>query len=161
MLEPDEYEQQLTDLLSDPIPKEVVVVGEVSAARVDAARWPIKEFHDLTQCIDGVSQIQAQSSLLLTITPDRIDTTARLLGRACQLFPQQVLIELQHNTGDKTASQSFRETCFAMGFRHALQGVSDVTEYQLYEFRLKNYKQAPDWLNARFWANPERYNMLD
>ena len=27
----------------------------------------------------------------------------------------------------------------------------------LYQFDLATYKQVPDWLNARFWANPERW----
>lgn len=26
-----------------------------------------------------------------------------------------------------------------------------------FEYRMTTYKPAPDWLNARFWANPERY----
>jgi len=30
-----------------------------------------------------------------------------------------------------------------------------------YEYRLSEYKRAPDWLNARFWANPERFSLLD
>lgn len=27
----------------------------------------------------------------------------------------------------------------------------------LYQFDLATYKQVPDWLNARFWANPQRW----
>jgi hypothetical protein len=29
--------------------------------------------------------------------------------------------------------------------------------WALYEYDLATYKPAPDWLNARFWANPERW----
>jgi len=34
-------------------------------------------------------------------------------------------------------------------------------ENRWYEYRLSHYKQAPDWLNARFWANPERFKLDD
>lgn len=27
----------------------------------------------------------------------------------------------------------------------------------LYQFDIATYKQVPDWLNARFWAHPERW----
>ena len=29
--------------------------------------------------------------------------------------------------------------------------------WQIFEFDLHNYKPAPDWLNAKNWANPERW----
>ena len=31
----------------------------------------------------------------------------------------------------------------------------------MFEFRLHDYKQRPDWLNARYWAHPERFDMTD
>ena len=27
----------------------------------------------------------------------------------------------------------------------------------LFTYDLREYKQVPDWLNAKFWANPERF----
>ena len=33
----------------------------------------------------------------------------------------------------------------------------EVEKVTLYQFDLATYKQVPDWLNARFWANPERW----
>jgi len=30
---------------------------------------------------------------------------------------------------------------------------------QIYYFSLQSYKTQPDWLNSRFWANPERWNL--
>ena len=36
--------------------------------------------------------------------------------------------------------------------------VADKAEpIALYQFDLATYKQVPDWLNARFWAHPERW----
>ena len=33
----------------------------------------------------------------------------------------------------------------------------EVEPIALYQFDLATYKQVPDWLNARYWANPERW----
>ena len=31
-------------------------------------------------------------------------------------------------------------------------------ENEFWQFNILTYKQVPDWLNARFWANPENWN---
>lgn len=33
----------------------------------------------------------------------------------------------------------------------------EAEKVTLYQFDLATYKQVPDWLNARFWAHPERW----
>lgn len=44
--------------------------------------------------------------------------------------------------------------CLGLGFvRCALTG-----QQRFYLFDLKTYKPAPDWLNPRFWANPQNWN---
>lgn len=43
----------------------------------------------------------------------------------------------------------------AIGFE-AL-GVDATENITIYQFDLNTYKQVPDWLNARHWANPERW----
>lgn len=36
-------------------------------------------------------------------------------------------------------------------------GVDEGGQIALYQFDLATYKQVPDWLNARYWAHPERW----
>ena len=36
-------------------------------------------------------------------------------------------------------------------------GVDKRDRIALYQFDLATYKQVPDWLNARYWAHPERW----
>jgi len=31
----------------------------------------------------------------------------------------------------------------------------------IYEYQLAEYKRVPDWLNAKYWANPERFDVLE
>ena len=43
----------------------------------------------------------------------------------------------------------------ALGFM--LSTTEPVDGMRLYDYNLDTYKTVPDWLNARFWANPERW----
>lgn len=43
----------------------------------------------------------------------------------------------------------------ALGFVLELRDPADGTRVQAYD--LATYKPVPDWLNARFWAHPERW----
>lgn len=158
MLSPEDYHQQLVTLLAGPM-AELFVIGQLNPAlRQLLVDVNVRSFADIRQCLEAEASMQP-SSVLMMIQTDAIDTLPNLLGTICRRFPNQVLIELRHALNDKTVALDFRQTCFAMGFRQALHSVSDGSEYQLYEYRLKNYKQAPEWLNSRFWANPERFNI--
>lgn len=44
-----------------------------------------------------------------------------------------------------------------MGMKRQARYSRQARDYAIYAFSLKNYKPAPDWLNSRFWANPELY----
>lgn len=43
----------------------------------------------------------------------------------------------------------------ALGYE--MLAVDEVDRIALYQFDLATYKQVPDWLNARYWAHPERW----
>jgi len=43
----------------------------------------------------------------------------------------------------------------ALGFKLYATDTTDGT--RIHEYDLDTYKTVPDWLNARFWANPERW----
>lgn len=43
----------------------------------------------------------------------------------------------------------------ALGYE--MLALDEGDEIALYQFDLATYKQVPDWLNARYWAHPERW----
>lgn len=43
----------------------------------------------------------------------------------------------------------------ALGYESLAEDKAE--QVALYQFDLATYKQVPDWLNARFWAHPERW----
>jgi hypothetical protein len=72
---------------------------------------------------------------------------AQQLGAAVRMFPERLLVGVN--------SAHLDNTFFAFGFRRL--GVMDEMDEQWFEYCLRDYKQPPEWLNARFWANPERF----
>jgi hypothetical protein len=42
----------------------------------------------------------------------------------------------------------------SLGFTH----VEKIEEWNLWQFNILEYKQTPDWLNSRYWANPENFD---
>jgi len=55
---------------------------------------------------------------------------------------------------DKTAQQGWLLADFlALSMKHV--GTSHL--HQVFSYALENYQPKKDWLNSRFWANPENY----
>lgn len=79
------------------------------------------------------------------------------LGALCRQYPFGVII-VQPNT-----TSELRQKFFAAGFMEAVHWVDSADENRqptaVYVYRLSNYKSAPSWLNAKYWANPERYDL--
>ena len=95
-----------------------------------------------------------------------------LLGCLCRTFPRGVVVELA--SALTLQDQQF----FAHGFRKlknqsensAVETMDEKLSEPLsarfltgcercFEYRLRDYKAVPHWLNARFWAHPERFHL--
>lgn len=83
--------------------------------------------------LNGLNAAQARS--LLTRTRDFIS-------------PRIVVIATAHCALERLAF-------LAIGFE-AL-GVDATQNITIFRFDLNTYKHVPDWLNARYWAHPERW----
>ncbi len=46
---------------------------------------------------------------------------------------------------------------FALALSASEKFRRDQQVLSLFTYDLHDYKQVPDWLNARFWANPENF----
>lgn len=49
------------------------------------------------------------------------------------------------------------------GFQYFCQTPCQISQiskqnFNIYQFNLFDYKRLPDWLNSKFWANPEHWN---
>lgn len=80
---------------------------------------------------------------------------SRQLGQACREFPGGLFVWQIDDTAEQRVPA---EVFFAFGFRRLFSCVEGCQQHVLHEYRLAEYKSPPDWLNARYWANPERFD---
>jgi len=99
---------------------------------------------------DTAPSSTAQLAVVMDALNDLDAAQARtLLARVRDFIaPRIVVIATAHCALDRLAF-------LAIGFE-AL-GVDATEGIAIYQFDLNTYKQVPDWLNARHWANPERW----
>jgi hypothetical protein len=71
----------------------------------------------------------------------------QLIGRCRDILARRLAILLE-----EAPSAKVRQQLIGLGL-HQLPGYAGVFYHDLYD-----YKPTPDWLNNRFWANPELWN---
>lgn len=56
------------------------------------------------------------------------------------------------------AASGWRDTDFyALALQDSERFQRDEQVLNLFTYDLRDYKQVPDWLNAKFWANPQNF----
>lgn len=127
--------------------------------------WPessleSREVHELVtlsealQCLSGLNETAKETSCAVLNIQDFESDLEPLMGRAVRAFPHRLIV---YTLVNQTSDALF----YSFGFKklNVLQGAESAQHYQWYEFRLSHYKPQPDWLNSRFWANPERFDL--
>jgi hypothetical protein len=72
-----------------------------------------------------------------------------LISQTRLYIAPRILLAVQHSCALDEAT--FR----ALGF--TLSATDTAENLRLYDYDLATYKTVPDWLNARYWAHPERW----
>lgn len=143
----------LTPLLSDT--KSVLAIGETAHAvlhplndtRIAFLRTPT-HYDELKQF--GSHNLVVVSHVLETFSKREAESWLGLIKN--QLSPTVVL--LTHPTLCEQQGWALSDY-LAMGFRH-MAGTADGL--QLFSYAIENYQLKKDWLNSRFWANPQHYD---
>ena len=153
----------LVDHLLATSPGAIYLVG----CGAEDLSWPqdrdephmVHRFDTLESAIQGLKvTAPADSSAQIAVLNIGSDEAgfAQKIGQAIRAFPNRLIVY--------TSAVAVPDTLFfAFGFRklNVIKNTSDSGENKWYEYRLSHYKQSPDWLNARFWANPERFKLDD
>ncbi|WP_158249245.1 DUF6231 family protein [Amnimonas aquatica] len=50
------------------------------------------------------------------------------------------------------------DTLLALALQRQARFEQDGTLYEAWSYDIRTYKAVPDWLNPRFWANPDNWN---
>ncbi len=165
----------LGDYLYSDAPSRLLVAGQLPAALLSRpvdgvavhrfASLADAEKHALQSAESGELDNDADPpcTLVLQLDADKPEFERRL-GRAIRAFPHRVLVHCAHRQdGSLDDTDPADERFFALGFRKLQLIVDDAQAHDVaparwFEYRLSHYKISPNWLNARFWANPERFN---
>lgn len=154
----------LADYLAPDQPDRIIIIGggadRLFKLHTDTRFALTHHFQTLDHCEARLSLPSVADSDVpeIQVTLLHADETGaaleQLLGRAVRLFPQRLITY--------TDSLSLPDAAFyAFGFRKLTMASSDLSAVSLrwFEYQLRDYKRPPAWLNARYWANPERFDL--
>ena len=150
-------QQALAALLELYAPQRLLVVGASNFPALEA----FQEAHPealIAQTPPGVlpAELAAQRfDLALVIDclehlPKR--TGLELLGGIRNLNASRIAV-----LADLTACDWKETDFFSLALQSNEHFQRDTQILTLFTYDLREYKQVPDWLNARFWANPENF----
>ncbi|WP_416426337.1 DUF6231 family protein [Pseudomonas sp. App30] len=150
-------QQALAALLDRYAPQRLLVVGASDFPALAA----FKDAHPdsvVAQAAPGVLPPELASQRFdLAVVVDCLEhvpkrTALELLGGIRNLNASRlaVLVDL--------AASGWSETDFyALALQANERFQRDEQVLTLFNYDLREYKQVPDWLNSRFWANPENF----
>ncbi|WP_405118438.1 DUF6231 family protein [Pseudomonas leptonychotis] len=156
-LSPRTPQQALAALLARYIPKRLLVVGSRDLPAIDAFIQAHPSCHIVHAEAGTLSSEVAAQRFDLALIVDCLEHLPKragleLLGgiRNLNASRMAVLVDLQ--------ACDWQETdFFALALQASESFQREEQTLNLFTYDLLDYKQVPDWLNAKFWANPENY----
>ena len=156
-LSPRTPQQSLAALLDHHVPQRVLLVGASQLPALEA-------FH---QAHPGSVLVHADAGALpAELAAQRYDLA--LIVDCLEHLPKRTALELLGGIRNLNASRlavlvdldacDWEETdFFALALQDSERFKRDEQVLHLFTYDLHDYKQVPDWLNAKFWANPENF----
>ncbi len=152
-------QQALAALLARYAPKRLLLVG---ASRLPA----VEAFLDNASRLRAVPQ-PMPAALPAELAAQRFDLA--LLADCLEHLPRREAQQLvaggiRNLNGsrvavlvDLEAAQAQETDFYALAMQNSERFQRDGQVITLFTYDLHEYKQVPDWLNAKFWANPENF----
>jgi hypothetical protein len=110
-------------------------VSEVAPAALLAGEWPQR----------------ADLAVVILTAEDRPHASA-LVAALRDLYARRVLLFVPPATLEWK-----QETLIGLGLSQLANYEVEGAAWQAWSFDIRTYKSVPDWLNPRFWANPENW----
>ena len=88
------------------------------------------------------------AALMLITDADEVHTAEQVIGRLRDVLAERVLVII---TDKSTTWHSAKMLGF--GFKR----IAELKDWQAWGFDIHTYKEVPDWLNAKYWANPQNW----
>ena len=88
------------------------------------------------------------AALMLITDADEVHTAEQVIGRLRDVLAERVLVLIPEQS---TTWHSAKMLGF--GFKR----IAELKDWQAWGFDIHTYKEVPDWLNAKYWANPQNW----
>ena len=113
---------------------------------------------------DAVAQLQTRGRYdfcFVANVLERMEKTAagQVLARLRDVHAARLFVVVPIGEGWPHRASTWEITDFiAYGMRLLHSYEQDGRRLQMHEFDIGDYKRTPDWLNAKHWAHPERWD---
>lgn len=154
---PQSPQQALAALLEHYAPARLLHVGNSDLPAVNAfSRSHPHSTTDRTQTVPLQDEL-ANRRFDLALLADCLEHLPKrdglqLLGGIRNLNASRIAVLVDLNACDWQATDFF-----ALALQISARFERDKQTLTLFTYDLLDYKQVPDWLNAKFWANPQMY----
>ncbi|MBB4862742.1 hypothetical protein HNP46_001586 [Pseudomonas nitritireducens] len=150
-------QQALAALLDRYAPQRLLLVGASQIPAVDAflAAHPDCElFHADAGALPADLAGQRYDLALLADCLEHLPRreAQQLVGGIRNLNSSRVAVLV-----DLDAAQAQDADFYALAMQASERFQRDAQVITLFTYDLREYKQVPDWLNAKFWANPQNF----
>ncbi len=152
-------------LLERHRPASVLAIGAPAQECVSAyvASHPQASL-DRLEASDPLAQLQERGRYAFCVVAGTLEHMAKeaagqLIARLRDVHAERLYVIVpigRHRQG--RASHWELSELIAYGLRAVADYGEGAEHQQLFEFDIATYKDTPDWLNARYWAHPERWD---
>ena len=150
-------QQALAALLERCAPERLLVIGASHFPALQAFQDAHPDTH-IAQCTAGpLSAELAAQRFDLALVVDCLEHISKreglqLLGGIRNLNASRIAV-----LADLNACGWQTTDFYSLALQVSERFARDEQVLTLFTYDLREYKQVPDWLNARFWANPENF----
>lgn len=150
---PTDLLDYLAESLGDPPPDRILLVAEDDAALTSRIRERAPDANCLTLPPGDMDDVHVgEQAFELGIVADLLESrparaAAQGLGRLRDIYTHRFWLIVSPTAAWTNAD--------LIGY--GLKRAGRFGDWRLYRFNIHDYKDVPDWLNSRYWANPERW----
>ena len=143
-------DHQINELLCQLLIKEnpKLIIDSLALAEFEA--MPFNKRYTLG-CLVQPFELNSESNRDKTQAQANTAAYSTIAIRLRDLFAEQSLL-LTH-----IPLSELNFTCLGY-IAHPIETSDEVPDFVSWQFNLYDYKQRPDWLNAKYWANPENFD---
>lgn len=144
--------EELIRLIESLKPSTLLLMGE------ELNSPQVAETVQTADSLEKLKSITRQRLAIINGFPEEIsaDDGTQILA-ALRDLKAEIIYVLHRDADERWLEADFR----ALGFRHIKQYPKETPSKTLYYFDIYDYKLTPDWLNSKFWANPERWDIYE